>query len=115
MKNLSGKGEIKMKGKLWTIGIIILLVIVELTCLQLNNISGTATNAGNSLTNTINEGRMTIRNLANKVGNWLKGSPSQAGGKKTRRRRKKRKRKTKHKRKKKKSTRKRKKRTRRRR
>ena len=80
----------------------------DLTKDQLNNISGTATN-------TINEGRMTIRNLANKVGNWLKGSPSQAGGKKTRRRRKKRKRKTKHKRKKKKSTRKRKKRTRRRR
>jgi hypothetical protein len=82
--------------------------IRDLTKDQLNNISGTATN-------TINEGRMTIRNLANKVGNWLKGSPSQAGGKKTRRRRKKRKRKTKHKRKKKKSTRKRKKRTRRRR
>lgn len=80
----------------------------DLTKDQLNNISGTATNA-------IDKGRMTIRNLANKVGNWLKGSPSQAGGKRTRRRRKKRKRKTKHKRKKKKSTRKRKKRTRRRR
>ena len=80
----------------------------DLTKDQLNNISGTATN-------TINKGRATLKNLANKVGNWLKGSPSQAGGKKTRRRRKKRKRKTKHKRKKKKSTRKRKKRTRRRR
>jgi len=80
----------------------------DLTKDQLNNISGTATN-------TINKGRATLKNLANTVGNWLKGSPSQAGGKKTRRRRKKRKRKTKHKRKKKKSTRKRKKRTRRRR
>jgi len=80
----------------------------DVTQNRLNNIRGTATN-------TINKGRATLKNLANTVGNWLKGSPSQAGGKKTRRRRKKRKRKTKHKRKKKKSTRKRKKRTRRRR
>lgn len=80
----------------------------DLTKDQLNNISGTATD-------TINKGRATLKNLANTVGNWLKGSPSQGGGKRTRRRRKKRKRKTKHKRKKKRTTRKRKKRARRRR
>lgn len=80
----------------------------DVTQNRLNNIRGTATN-------TIIKGRATLKNLANTVGNWLKGSPSQGGGKRTRRRRRKRKRKTKHKRKKKKTTRKRKKRTRRRR
>ena len=80
----------------------------DVTQNRLNNIRGTATN-------TINKGRATLKNLANTVGNWLKGSPSQGGGKRTRRRRKKRKRKTKHKRKKKRTTRKRKKRARRRR